>query len=325
MASDLAVGVDLGGTMIKVGLVKRNKGLVQQKALETGAENGPEHVLERIRDGVNDMITAAGSDGICGIGIGIPGTVDMGRTTVFKPSNLPGWLEVNLTEEVGKLLEGDYPIVVENDANVAAFGSYFYGAGEPFDSFIMITLGTGVGGAIVYQGKVFRGTTGGAAEIGHMSIDPMGPFDRAGVAGSVEAYIGQRFLSHAARMKLLSDEDSILYEMAGPDLKDLTPKMLFDAAEEGYQPAIDFFAWAGHKLGWVLSSCVTLLDIRKIVVGGGVSAAGQYILEPARVALLDSLMPAMKDGIEIVRETLGNEAGMLGAAHLAFEYIDEHP
>lgn len=325
MASDLAVGIDLGGTMIKAGLVRRGKGLVHQDQLETGAENGPEFVLGRIRDGIKMMIGAAGETGVCGIGIGIPGTVNMDRTTVYLPANLPEWTEVNLTDVIGALLDEKYPIIVENDANVAAFGSYFYGAGQPFDSFIMITLGTGVGGGIVYQGKVFRGTTGGAAEIGHMSIDTNGPFDRAGVAGSIESYIGQRFFSHHARMKLLSKEDSILQEMAGPDLENLDPKMLYDAACQGYQPAIDFFAWAGHKLGWALSSCVTLLDIRKIVVGGGVSAAGDYILDPARQALTDSLMPAMHDGIEIVRETLGNEAGMLGAAHLAFEYIDEHP
>ncbi len=323
--SDLAVGVDLGGTLIKVGLVRKGEGLIRQAELDTGAAFGPDYVLARIRDGVQSMIDAAGAEDVCGVGIGAPGSVDWDRTTVVQPSNLPGWMEVNLSESLCRLLGRDLPVIVENDANVAAFGSYFYGAGKPFDSFIMITLGTGVGGAIIYQGKLFRGMTGAAGEIGHMSIDPNGPFARSGVAGAIEAYLGQRFLSHHARMRLINEPDSLVHGMAKPDLEDINPKMLFDAASAGDEPAIRFFAWAGHKLGWVLSSSVNLLDIRKIVVGGGVSAAGDFILEPARRTMREGVMPALQEGLEIVRETLGNEVGMLGAAHLAFEYQDEHP
>lgn len=324
MHSELAVGVDLGGTLIKVGLVRRGHGLVHQSQLDTGAQYGPEYVLARIRDGVQGMIDVAAKEEVCGVGIGAPGSVDWDRTTVIQPSNLPGWMEVNLSDSLRRLLQRDLPVIVENDANVAAFGSYFYGAGKPFDSFIMITLGTGVGGAIIYRGKLFRGSTGAAGEIGHMSIDPNGPFARSGVAGAIEAYLGQRFLSHHARMVLINEPDSLVHKLAKPDLVDIDPKMLFDAASEGDEPAIRFFSWAGHKLGWVLSSAVNLLDIRKVVVGGGVSAAGEFILGPALRAMREGVMPALQDGLELVRETLGNEVGMLGAAHLAFEYQDEH-
>jgi glucokinase len=214
-------------------------------------------------------------------------------------------------------------VIVENDANVAGLGSAHYGAGKPYDSFIMVTLGTGVGGAIIYHNRIFRGSTGGAGEIGHVTIDYEGPVDRSGVSGAIEAYLGQRFLSRHARYQLLTREDSILHQMCAEDLMDITPKKVFEAAQLGDKGAREVLAWAGHKLGCVLGSAVNILDIRKIIVGGGVSAAGDFILEPARHAMKRFVMPGLRDGLEIIRETLGHEVGKLGAAHLVFEYLDE--
>jgi glucokinase len=213
-------------------------------------------------------------------------------------------------------------VTVENDANAAGLGSSFAGAGQAFDSFIMVTLGTGVGGAIIFNNRLFRGTTGGAGEIGHLSIDYEGPYARSGVAGAIEAYLGIQFLSHHARYRLLT-RPTTLREMAGPDLERLTPKMLHDAATEGDEAAIDMLAWAGHKLGCALGSVVNLLDIRKVVVGGGVSAADAFLLEPARVSLRNAVMPGMIEGVELVRERRGNEVGVLGAARLAFERAED--
>ena len=206
--------------------------------------------------------------------------------------------------------------------NAAALGSAFYGAGVPFDSFIMVTLGTGVGGAIVVDNRLFRGSTGAAGEIGHMTIDYEGPFARSGVAGAIEAYLGQRFLSRHARYQLMTRDESLIHQMAGEDLKDITPKMLYDAAKQGDSNARDVLAWAGHKLGCVLGSAINLLDIRKVIVGGGVSQADEFILDPVRVTVARYVMPALRDGVEVIRETLGNEAGMLGAAYLVFEALD---
>jgi glucokinase len=207
---------------------------------------------------------------------------------------------------------------VENDANVAGLGSAFYGAGRDHDSFLMVTLGTGVGGAIIYRNQIFRGTTGGAAEIGHMTIDYEGPFANSGVGGAIEGYLGQSFLSEHAADRLTNHPDSKVYDLVD-DLSNLTPKVLYDAAEAGDDAAADILAWAGHKLGCVLGSAVNLLDIRTIVVGGGVSAAGDYILDPARETLPQFVVPGLRDDLSIVQEVLGNEASLLGAARLAFE------
>ena len=319
-----AVGIDLGGTAIKGALVKLGEGLIHEVKTATQGEHGPEHVLDRIAYVVKELQTAA-PEPVAGVGIGAPGAIDWARTTVIYPPNLPGWERVNLREALQARCGADLAVFVENDANLAGLGSAHYGAGRPHDSFIMITLGTGVGGAIIYDNRIFRGTTGAAGEIGHMSIDFSGPFDRYGIAGAIEAYIGQRFLSHHARYRLLGRYDSKVHDLpdVGDDLEHLTPRMIHDAAQDGDEDARHMLAWAGHKLGCVLASCANLLDIPKVVVGGGVSHAGDFILGPAREAMAEYVMPMHRERIEIIRETQGNDVGMLGAAHLVFQSLDD--
>lgn len=322
-ASQYAVGIDLGGTMIKAALVQRDRGFVSEVVRKTEAEKGPDHVLDRIADLVLTIEREVPDVPISGIGIGAPGAINWERTSVIYPPNLPGWEVVNLREALCSRLGAERRVFVENDANLAGLGSAHYGEGRPYPSFIMITLGTGVGGAIIYNNKIFRGTTGAAGEIGHVTIDFEGNIDRYGIAGAIEAYLGQKYLSHYGRYKLLTRHESRVHEMAGEDLKDLTPLMLFEAAQNGDEPARDVLSWAGHKLGVVLGSAINLLDIRKVIVGGGLSAAGDFIFESARKSVREYVMPDHRDDIEIVRETLGNEAGMLGAAHLVFQDLDE--
>ncbi|PSQ88911.1 MAG: ROK family protein [Bacteroidetes bacterium QS_8_64_10] len=320
---DHAVGIDLGATTIKAALVKREEGLSEELALSTEADQGPEHIIDRIARIVRQLTGDAPAERIAGVGIGSPGAINWERTTVTQPPNMPGWETVNLRDALQERLDFDDPVLVENDASAAGLGSAHYGAGRPFPSFIMVTLGTGVGGAIIYQDRIFRGSTGGAAELGHMTIDYEGPVARSGVAGAIEAYLGHRFLSRHARDRLRT-RATRLHDMTEQDLDDLTPKMLHEAAEQGDEPAREMLAWAGHKLGCALGSTVNLLDIRKVVVGGGISQAGDYLLDPAREALPRYVMPGLQDDLDIVQETLGNEVGMLGAAHLVFAHQQDH-
>ena len=317
-----AVGVDLGGTNLKVALVERQAGIVRQAQLPSGAEGGPGHVLDQIARGVRQV---AGDEALAGVGVGAPGAVSLDRTTVVKPPNFPGWDTVHLSDEVRQRLGGldaAAPVLVENDANAAGLGSAFYGAGAPFDSFVMVTLGTGVGGAIILDKRLFRGTTGAAGEIGHVSIDYEGPYSRAGVAGAAEAYLGQRFLSRHARYQLLA-RDTHLHQTSGHDLCDVTPERLHTSAVAGDPAAQELLAWAGHKLGVLMGSVVNLLDVRTFVVGGGVSNAGAWLLDPARQALRRAVMPSMAEGVQVVRETRGNDVALLGAARLVFERLDD--
>ena len=166
-------------------------------------------------------------------------------------------------------------IYVENDANAAALGSGRYGAAQDHDHYFMVTLGTGVGGAIVFNKRIFRGETGAAGEIGHISIDYDGPPDLTGVNGAIEAYLGQRFLTAHARRYLEKYSNSTLH--IAPGLQNLTPATITEAALNGDAGAIDVLRWAGEKLGCVLGGIVNLLDIRTIVIGGGVSQAGELL------------------------------------------------
>ena len=320
-----AIGLDLGGTNLKAALVGREAGVVRQTERPTEAAGGPAAVLDRMAEATAELLGALpDSPALAGVGAGVPGAVTLDRRAVVRPPNLPGWGVVDVAAELRARVPGlGEPVLVENDANVAGLGSAFYGAGRPFADFLMVTLGTGVGGAIVVGKRLFRGTTGAAGELGHVSIDYEGPYARSGVAGAVEAYLGQHFLSRHARYRLLTRETR-LRETTGPDLEAMTPEKLHDAAEAGDAGAAEVLAWAGHKLGVALASAVNLLDIRKVVVGGGVSAAGEFLLGPARDALRRSVLPAMREGIELVRETRGNEVALLGAARLVFEYDEDH-
>ncbi len=321
--SKYAAGIDLGGTSIKAGLVDESLGLVFETSFDTGAEEGPAHVLSQLAKAIHSVELQAGPHPILGAGIGAPGAINLERTTISNPPNFIDWGTVNISEELKEKHGLNFPILIENDANAAALGSCFYGAGKDYANFIMVTLGTGVGGAIIVNNRLFRGATGGAGEIGHMTIDYEGPFDRAGVAGAIEAYLGQRFLSRHARYHLMTLPRSLIHERAGHDLLDISPRMIYEAARDGDDSAKDVLAWAGHKLGCVLGSAVNLLDIRTIIVGGGLSGAGDFILEPARQAIKRFVTPAFRDQIRIEQETLGNDAGMLGAARLVFEHLDE--
>ncbi len=321
--SSYAVGIDLGGTNLKAALVHREDGIVETTRRRTLAEKGPGHVIDSMVTLAAHLIDSAPGNSIAGIGIGSPGAINWERTTVSRPPNLPGWDSINLQEALQSEL-GDLPVIVENDANVAGLGSAFYGAGRPFASFIMVTLGTGVGGGIIYRNQIFRGSTGGAAEIGHMTIDYEGPFANSGVAGAIEAYLGQEFLSDHARDRLVNHPDSLIHRLVDDDPDQLTPRILYEAAEEGDETAQRLLEWAGHKLGCVLGSAINLLDIRTVIVGGGVSAAGDFILEPAREVLPSFVVPGLRENLHIHQEELGNEVSLLGAARLAFEGREAH-
>jgi len=238
---------------------------------------------------------------------------------VSYPPNLKGWKDEPLSEEVHK--RTGFDCLVENDANVAALGSSRFGIGKQFDSFILLTLGTGVGGGIIIDGNLYRGTTGAAAELGHVIIDYHGPISNSVTRGGLEAYIGQRFLSRYAADVILQYVDNPLYKEFNQRWDDLEPKDLSMAAEAGNPVAIQILQSAGEKLGYALVNYIHILDIRKIIVSGGVAKAGHWILEPAYKTALSRLMPPFHKDFEILYEPMGNDAALLGAASMAFEFL----
>ncbi|MEX0723010.1 MAG: ROK family protein [Gracilimonas sp.] len=309
-----AIGVDLGGTNIKAAVVDSDKGIIEQVTTPTQANLGREHLLERISE---TILGLKKNHDIIGIGMGMPGMVSKDQTTVNNPPNLPGWISVNAAKEVHK--RTGMACKIENDANIAAIGSLHFGVGQKFDSFIMITLGTGVGGGIIYENKIFKGTQGMAGELGHVIIDYHGPLSNSVTRGTVEAYLGQRFLSRFATDMILQNPDNELYKKFANDFDKLEPVDLTAAAEQGNELAIEILAKSGQRLGYAIINYVHMMDIRKFVVSGGVSKAGDFLFEPAKEIVRKHMMEPFKKGFELVYEDLGNDSALLGAAGLAFD------
>ncbi len=313
----ISIGIDLGGTNIKSAVVHREKGLLATSSVPTQADKGPEAVLDRIAEAIANAVSQAPEKPV-GAGIGSPGIISLDRTTVSHPPNLPGWEVINVNKEIKKRTGLD--AIVENDANLMALGSSRYGVGVEMDSLIMLTLGTGVGGGIIYHRELYRGMTGGAAELGHVMIDYNGPESNSSAKGGIEAYIGQRFLIRNALPVIRQHpENPLAAWLDNPD--GLEPLHLSQEADKGNELAVQILADAGKMLGFAIVNYIHILDIRNIVISGGVAKAGDWILEPARKAALERLMPPFREGFEIRYETLGNDAALLGAGSLAFEYL----
>lgn len=314
----IAIGIDLGGTNIKAAIVDKKKGFLHNISIPTHADLGKEHVFDRIALAVKELIEDHKVKPI-GVGMGLPGMVALDRKTVKNPPNLKGWKVENVSEEIFKRTK--LPCVIENDANLAALGAARFGVGKKLDNFILLTLGTGVGGGIIINNKIYRGTTGAAAELGHVIIDYHGPLSNSNTRGGVEAYLGQRFLSRFAADAIRQNTDNPLYKKFHKDFEKLEPVDLYDAANNGNTLAIDILRKSGEKLGYAIVNYIHILDIRKIIVSGGVAKAGKWILEPAYETAAKYLMPPFLEDFEIIYESLGNEAALLGAASLAFEEL----
>jgi glucokinase len=314
----IAIGIDLGGTNIKAALVDEKKGFIKTNCIPTHADMGKAHVYDRIAMAVSDLLDEH-DDKPIGIGIGMPGMVSMDRKTVKNPPNLPGFKVENVADALKQ--RTGFRCVIGNDANLAAFGSARFGVGIDFDDFIMITLGTGVGGGIIYNNKIYRGTTGMAAELGHVIIDYHGPLSNSNTRGGIEAYLGQRFLSRYAADTIRQEEENSLYKTFHKDFEKLEPVDLYHAAKEGNELAVEILRKTGEKLGYAIVNYIHVLDIRKIVVSGGVAKAGKFILDPAKETAIKYLMPPFRENFDIMYESLGNDAALLGAASLAFEEL----
>lgn len=311
-----AIGIDLGGTNIKIALVDRADGILSKESVLTEADQGRDHVVAKMAGLVKEMVGRSDAP-VRGVGLGLPGMVSLDGRIVRHPPNFPGWGD----EPIASLLEQQtgLPCVLGNDANMAAFGSSRFGVGRSYDHFIMITLGTGVGGGIIYDRKLFLGSTGAAAELGHVIINYHGPLSNSNTRGGIEAYLGQRFLSRFAADMIRQYPGNPLSRFAKQDFETLEPIDLYNEAKSGNDLAVDILRQSGEKLGYAIVNYIHMMDIRTFILSGGVANAGDFLLKPARETALKFMMPPYRSEFEILNETLGNDAAILGSASLAME------
>lgn len=319
--TQFAIGVDVGATSIKFAAVSKAGALLCETHEPTEGEKGKAAVVQNLLKGISTLMDGLELTSLTGVGIGMPGVV--GYDGIIKTlTNIPDWHNANLAtllQSEMKAKFGTMPrVVVENDANVAALGESAFGAGKPFKDFVMITLGTGVGGGIILNKQIFRGSRGGAGELGHITIDFNSDILHAGVRGSIEGFIGHRQITAFAQKLLSQSPSPIIESLCSGDLTTLEPKVLTEAAKAGDKVALQVWQFVGEILGVGIGTLVSVLDVRKFVIGGGVAGAGEFVLKPTLEQAKRFSLEAMHEGLEILPAELGNRAGVMGAAALCF-------
>jgi glucokinase len=289
------IGIDLGGTAIKLGRFTEDGKCLQSLTVETPQPPIPEKILLLI---VNAIAQLDPSHNSVSIGVGMPGPSDPDGRIALVSINLPGWHDVPLAawleEKTGK------PTILANDANCAGLGEAWLGAGRRFQNFILLTLGTGVGGAIFISGKLFIGHHGAAGELGLITLHADGPMCNSGNQGSLEQFTSIR----------------AIHRLTGKE-----PSELGALAEMGDIQALEFWAEYGRNLGIGLSSLVYVLTPEAILLGGGISASSKFFLPTVKAEIEKRVFITSRIGLEILPAELGNAAGMLGAAKLALTKI----
>jgi glucokinase len=313
-ASDLTIGVDVGGTKVLAGVVTPDGEVVATARRETPAAD-----VGKMQQLIVEVITElTKAHPVRAVGIGAAGWIDETRSRVHFAPNL-AWRNEPLREKVSR--EVGLPVVVENDANAAAWAEFRYGsARDARDSMALFTVGTGIGGGLVLRGDVWRGTHGMAAEMGHVRVVPEGRLCGCGRMGCLEQYASGSALVRAARERAQADPETArrLLELAGGQVEAINGPLVTQAAREGDPAARAAFAEVGRWLGSGMADIVQLLDVEIVVVGGGVVEAGELLLAPARAAFVDQL--AARGSLPVapvVPAQMGNLAGVVGAADLA--------
>lgn len=316
MAGDHVVGIDLGGTNIKFGLMKTSGEVVAKSSWPTEAQGGPDHVTKRMADGALELIAKAGltKDRVLGIGIGAPGAMSHKLGMIILPPNLPGWKDVPLRDNIAAMT--GIPANLENDANAAAYGEFWAGGGQGTQDMVMFTLGTGIGGGVIIDGKLLRGFFDNGAELGHMLVVPNGRLCGCGQRGCIEAYASATFTAVRAVEAIRGGELSVLKERLDTGQPVETPHVI-EAANNG--DALATRIW-DETCRLLATACVNMQHFsnpQKILLGGGMIGAGKYLLDPVRNYFLEMTWKAAIDYPEIDFATLGNDAGFIGAAGLA--------
>jgi len=300
------IGVDLGATFVKMGIVDEKARVYLRREIKTPFNVKPKELIPTLISNIEYIIKDAGlkKKDILGIGIGVPGPVDSEKGIVHYFPNIKGWEEVALKPILEKGL--GLRVELDNDVNAMTLGEYRFGAGKGADNVICLTLGTGVGGGIIIDKKLYRGSSMCAGEIGHMPINEKGPMCNCGGIACLERYIGNRYILNKAKEAFRSN---------------ITLEELNRLAKKGNKDALKVWEDVARKLAVALTAVINLLNPDKVIIGGGVSKAGLLILRPLRKEVKLRAMKVQAKHVKIVLARLGTDAGIIGAS-LLVEEID---
>ena len=316
MKDKLIVGVDLGGTKIDAVLADDCGNIRKREFKETRASEGPNAVIKRIVD----AIKAVSSDNkIAAVGIGAAGIIDVETGLITFSPNLPGWHNIKLKD----ILEHELGVktFVDNDATVAAMAEHKFGIAVGCDHLVFITLGTGIGGGIITNGQIYRGVSGSAGEIGHMTIDINGPLCGCGNKGCFEALASGTALEREAKAKIAEGARTSIPKYAKESGSRISAKSVYLAAQDGDKLANELIAQLGYYLGVGLANLINIFNPQLVVIGGGVSRMGEMLLKPARKTVRERAFELSVKAARIEISSLGYDAGPLGAVALALSEL----
>ncbi|NLZ44177.1 MAG: ROK family protein [Clostridia bacterium] len=320
MSAAKYIGIDLGGTKIAGVLADAGGTVLHRETIPTRTEEGQDKVIARISGLIRTLLAAAGAGEVKGIGLCTPGPSDLKAGVVIEAPNLK-WKDLPIVALLEK--EFDLPVVLENDANAAAYGEYVYGAAEGRKDLVYLTVSTGIGGGIIINGEIVYGRDFSAGEVGHMIVLPDGPPCGCGRRGCVEALASGSAIAREAKALLLKEGQDgpgragLLWELTGGDPERLTAKEVGEAAAQGDPLALSVLEKAFRYLGIALGNLVNLLNPEIIVIGGGVAAMGPLLFRPAIRAMEATAFAHMCRDLPVVPALLGGEAGTKGMVALA--------
>lgn len=310
------IGCDLGGTNLRAALVNVETGKVLfQQSVPTLAREGHDAVMDRMADLFLNMIESAGlkREDVGGIGIGVPGVLDLEKgETLFLP-NLPGtWPHVPLRDVLQQ--RTGLPVALLNDVRSITFGEWRFGAGQGVDTVAVLAIGTGIGGGLVINGQLHLGIGGTAGELGHMVIDFNGPRCGCGNYGCLEAFASGPAIAAMGMKAVAQGLTTRIGELCNYDLNAITPALIAEAARQGDEIACEIYQQAGFYLGVAASSLCASVSPRRIIVTGGVANTGRLLLEPMEKTMRERVHIMPVEQVEIVTGLLGDHAGVIGAA-----------
>ncbi len=307
------VGIDLGGTNTKIGLLDEDGNILFSTIVKTESEQGFEKTIERLSNILKIQVSNLNISfkDVAGVGLGVPGPVAKGRIVKFW-ANFPWPVNVDLAAEFEKHL--GVPVKVDNDVNVITLGEMWKGGGRGYKNVLGLAIGTGIGGGVVVNGKLVSGKNGAGGEVGHIKVERDGKLCGCGQEGCWEAYASATGLVREAKSRLTVNKNNLLYERTKD--REVEAKDIFDAARDGDEFSLNLVDYEAEFIALGIGNLLNVLDTDVIVVGGGIALAGDILFDKINEKLRKYAMLSTLEGLKIVQAELGNDAGIYGAAYL---------
>ena len=316
------IGVDLGGTNVRAAVADKEGHRLGEGRRPSLAMEGPEVTIPQIVQAIRDAMSDAGVEAkdVCGIGMGVPGRHISKQGVVLWSPNFKDWGGLQLLAPIHE--QAGIPAYMGNDVNVAALGEFKFGVGHNINSMVMMTLGTGIGGGIILDGKLWLGANEGGGEIGHQIINPNGMQCGCGNFGDLEGEAGRSAIVERALRKIYMGRKTILTRQAEPKCLDITPAMIAEAAAQGDELAIEVMEETGYFVGIGVANAINFLNPDMVVIGGGISQAGPVLWDPIMRTVRANALKEALDVCQVMQSALGDDAGIMGGIVLVLQEME---